>query len=598
MIEKYQVTGNEYLSLPTLRERDGAVEGLTFLHMGAKGMLELKGDESAPLLRPFVTISRQETALEDVSWSREHYWIPSFSAKAGTLKVTGTVLCPLNERAFFYRLKLCNDGQSSIRCGAGLMGFWAQTLHEVNEAKPVGGQAYLIQSNWNHHFVMEMRTGLPLFAWAPIFEDDVKEHFGQAADGSIRFTLNREWTLAPGEEATVDFIFGLGYEEVAASTSAKELYRRGFDKMRSETCLWLLRRERNLQDEKLKEILNTNMFFSFFFASGRTLDTEEFVLMTSRSPRYYVSCAYWDRDSLLWSLPAILMADREYAKEILKYVFTKQIRNVGIHSRFIDGTVLEPGFELDELCAPLIALEKYLQETCDESFLTERSIQDGIRHILRILDTKKHPELELYETFLQPTDDTHVYPYLTYGNVLVWRILTDLSKRLYRPELLDQAERVREAILRYCVKERDGKRFFCWSTDLNGQYDVYDEPPGSLLLLSFYGFLKADDPVYLNTCAMIRDPDYRYSFAGKPIAEIGCAHAPHPWVLSIANSLLCGHENTAKEHLLRTQMDNGIACESVHEETGECTTGEAFATCAGFLAYAMDMAFGIEQCID
>ena len=43
---------------------------------------------------------------------------------------------------------------------------------------------------------------------------------------------------------------------------------------------------------------------------------------------------------------------------------------------------------------------------------------------------------------------------------------------------------------------------------------------------------------------------------------------------------------------MRTEMDNGIACESVHEETGECTTGEAFATCAGFLAYALDKAFG------
>ena len=26
-------------------------------------------------------------------------------------------------------------------------------------------------------------------------------------------------------------------------------------------------------------------------------------------------------------------------------------RNIGVHSRFIDGTVLEPGFELDELMA-------------------------------------------------------------------------------------------------------------------------------------------------------------------------------------------------------------------------------------------------------
>ena len=38
-------------------------------------------------------------------------------------------------------------------------------------------------------------------------------------------------------------------------------------------------------------------------------------------------------------------------------------------------------------------------------------------------------------------------------------------------------------------------------------------------------------------------------------------------------------------------MDNGIACESVNEYTGESATGEAFATCAGFLAYAINHAF-------
>jgi len=34
-------------------------------------------------------------------------------------------------------------------------------------------------------------------------------------------------------------------------------------------------------------------------------------------------------------------------------------------------------------------------------------------------------------------------------------------------------------------------------------------------------------------------------------------------------------------------MDNGVACESVNEESGACETGEAFATCAGFLAYSL-----------
>ena len=39
-------------------------------------------------------------------------------------------------------------------------------------------------------------------------------------------------------------------------------------------------------------------------------------------------------------------------------------------------------------------------------------------------------------------------------------------------------------------------------------------------------------------------------------------------------------------------MDNGVACERVDPYTGECRTGEAFATRAGFLAYAINEAFG------
>ena len=35
----YQITGNEYISLPTLRESDGAAEGVTFLYMQVKGLL-------------------------------------------------------------------------------------------------------------------------------------------------------------------------------------------------------------------------------------------------------------------------------------------------------------------------------------------------------------------------------------------------------------------------------------------------------------------------------------------------------------------------------------------------------------------------------
>ena len=157
--------------------------------------------------------------------------------------------------------------------------------------------------------------------------------------------------------------------------------------------------------------------------------------------------------------------------------------------------------------------------------------------------------------------------------------------------LAETAESVRSAIYEHCVREKDGEMIFAWSVDLQGGWDVYDEPPGSLLLLPHFGFCGQDDPIWRHTAEVIRAKEYSYSFAGCPIAEIGCPHAPHPWVLSIANSLLSGSRDSARTHLLRCNMDNGIACESVDEFTGESATGEAFATCAGFLAYAIDTAF-------
>ena len=386
---------------------------------------------------------------------------------------------------------------------------------------------------------------------------------------------------------TLDVFFGLGYEEVAAATSAKELLRQGFDALYARTAAWLAAREKPVADPALHALLNTNLFFAFFYASGRSMDTEELCLMTSRSPRYYVSAAYWDRDSLLWAFPAILATDPPYAREILTYVFTRQARNFGVHSRYIDGTVLEPGFELDELCAPVVALSRYVQATGDADFAREPLLQSGLRAILRMLETKRHPTLGLYETFLQPTDDLHRYPFLTYDNALVCFALRALATLLHQPELEAQAQAVRDAVYAHCVREQGGRAFFAWSVDAQGAFDVYDEPPGSLQLLPFYGFCDARDPIWQNTVAIIRDRSYALSFADAPIAEIGCQHAPHPWVLSMCNSLLSGHAPDALRHLALTQLDNGIACESVNEFTGACETGEAFATCAGFLAYAL-----------
>ncbi len=589
-MERYLPTGSEQVSLPRVNEINAGVEDLTFLHMASRGLIDLRGGQLEPLMRPFVAQQGVEAELGGFEWSRLGYWYPRFAARAGALGLEGVILTPVGERGFGYRLWLTNNGAETVETAFGLRGQTGSAWHCVNVDKPIEGALNCYVSGWSGLPVFEQMCGVPLFALAPICEGECRAEFELAGEGWL-WRLERTVRLAPGESAEFTAWWGLGLEEVSAVTSARELQRRGWDWELRRSLAWLAQRSLDLGDEALTRLYNTNLFFCIFFSTGRTLDTEELVLVTSRSPRYYVSAAYWDRDSLLWSFPAVLDADAALAREMLGYVFGRQRRNIGVHSRFIDGTVLEPGFELDELMAPVLALERYVDATGDRSVLADPDVLRGIDGILRKLDAERAEGCELYETFLQPTDDERIYPYITYDNVLVWRALRALGRLFERPELTERAERVRRAIYDNCIF--DGA--FAWSVDLAGGHDVYDEPPGSLLLLPYYGFCAWDDPVYLKTAAMIRSPDYAYSFAGCEIAEIGCPHAPHPWLLSIGNSLLCGRSGEALEHLRRTRLDNGIACESVDEHTGECTTGEAFATCAGFICHALRRAIGGER---
>ena len=588
METRYQVTGNEYVSLPAIRESDGAVEGISCLYMSVKGMIEMTGKDG--FIRPFLQCDGAAAALAP-AWQREHCWIPSFFSNRAGIAFRCTYLTPMGERGFGLRLEAKNETPAAHEIRIGVDGSWDETLHTVNESIPLTAGKSVKKSGWNHMFVFQQVPGTPLIAFAPIVGDDQPySHIDQGAaweQHGFAYSIHKTACLQPGEGMRLDVFFGVGYEEVAAAASAKEMLRQGFGALRERTVSWLSAREKRAADAKIETLLNTNLFFAFFFASGRTIDTEELCMMTSRSPRYYVSAAYWDRDSLLWAFPAIVEANPVYARELLLSVFHRQRRNFGVHSRYIDGTVLEPGFELDELCAPVTALERYIEKTQDAAILRCAEIHEALEGILQKLTARKHPTMDLYSTFLQPTDDMHNYPYLTYDNVLVWKALHALSRWLDRPELAEQAEKVREAIRTNCVFEHEGKNIFAWSVDLNGHWDLYDEPPGSLQLLPFYGFCAADDPIWRATVSRIRDESYPLSFAGHPIAEIGCKHAPHPWILSICNSLLSGHREEALRHLQATRMDNGIACESVDEDTGVCTTGAAFATCAGFLAFSL-----------
>ncbi|NHM33620.1 glycoside hydrolase family 125 protein [Neobacillus terrae] len=600
VLETYIPTGNEMVALPTLRQ-DGSIESINVLSMQYRGLLEIVG---APFLQPFIEDNNQSFRFEELSWNRLHNWIPTFNGEKDYLQYKGTIHAPVGERGFYYELIVKNLSSSTVNVSFGFKGEWNHTNHTINETKKFKGDLQVFPSGWNDSSVMELHTETSKLALAPMYSHSLQiDEWNNRSKNQVEFKFGRNLDLEPNTEKSFIVYWGIGIEEVGAATSAKEMKRQNAKNLLKRSTDWLFTRHLSLVGEdKLEQIMNLNAFFNYFYATGLTFDTEENVLVTSRSPRYYVSAAYWDRDSLLWSFPMILQVDSKRAKEMLTYVFTTQRKNIGVHSRYIDGIVLEPGFELDELCAPIIALYMYIQKTNDYSILNKSYIQDGIELILERLDENKHPEIPLYKTFLQPTDDPIVYPYLTYNNVLVWKaytILNELSLHstyLYNQSFEQKANAIKEAIYYHCIfEDEEYGSHFAWSIDCDGNYNVYDEPPGSLQLLAYYGFTSPDDKVYQNTVRLIRSHRYSYAFNGCEFEELGCEHADHPWVLSIANSLLSGRKEQAKDILLRTALDNGIACESINEHTGLPETGEHFATCAGFLAYALYFAFGQEE---
>lgn len=590
-MNNYLPTGNEMISLPKINEATAGIEDFTWLSMHYKGMIDVRGREEAPLMQPFLSIDGQDAVLSDMRWSREHSWLPSLTARAGEHKFQMTILPPVGERGFAIRLSLTGASRANIRWG--LKGYWGSTWHCVNEDMELNGTVHCYESDWNSSLIFAFCSGGPVFAFAPMSNLPVEAAYTQK-DNTVSYLLSREDTLTEMETKELLFYWGLGFEEVAAATSAKEMLRRGWRWEYDRTAAWLDARSSQMATPRLTELYNTNLFFCIFYSTGITMDTEELICATSRSTRYYVSAAYWDRDVLLWSFPAILDADPKLAEQILHYIFGRQRRNLGIHSRYIDGTVLEPGFELDELVAPILALERYVSQSNHRDILKDSDVLQGVRQILSTLDSMRHPQIPLFETFLQPTDDEIVFPYLTYNNVLVWRALRTLAELFpdSYASLMNTAKEVKEAIWQHCTfTDDEGRTYFGWSVDLKGNHNVYDEPPGSLQLLPYYGFLSREDEVWQNTVSIIRSPAYAYSFADSAIAEIGCAHAPYPWILSLCNSLLCGYEQQAFYELEKITMDNGIACESIHPEEGTCMTGAAFATCAGFLCHSMKTAF-------
>ena len=587
-------TGNDWIALPSIRAGDAALMDFNVISMRYRGLIEFAGTTGQPVMKPFIDVGGVKKPLANLRWSLRDYWLPTGIMEAGGLRTRITYVAPPESRAAIVRFQITNLGSAPVKVAPGMEVNWARTNRVTYSPEPLTGARTMSPTPIDTDMeIFNYKTDDTHFAWGFAYVGSRGILHGADADPGL--TAEHEATIAPGQTLDVHYLIGVGLEEYSAAYSMRVLNKRidryGIDGVIDQAAAEAQRHTRTTGRPDLDRIMNRNLLFTTYYAWGRALDTEDFVGMTSRSNRYYVSAAYWDRDALLWSFPGLLDADPARAREVLGYVFGIQARNIGIHSRFIDGVVLEDGLELDELVAPIVALKSYVDATGDHSVVDRYGAQvDTLRQRILAL---KDPLTGLYETFQDAQDEFIRKPFSVYDNVLAWKALNDLAAldKSQAPDLRARAAALKTAIMKYGVRsgaQGAGGPIFAATVSAT-EADFMDVPPGSLLKLPYLGFISEDDPLFVRTYNWLHSPQYKYAFADKPWGLPGSYRLDFTTSWSVADHLrLKAGRDKALKILTQSAWDGGIITEGIKPDTGRADRqGLGFATAAGYVGHTI-----------
>ncbi|HEY2468526.1 MAG TPA: glycoside hydrolase family 125 protein [Terracidiphilus sp.] len=594
-------TGNQWISLPDIRASDGSLGTFNVLSMRHRGLLQVSGERGGPVLQPYFVANGKPLEFRNPSWELISYWIPTAHLTIAGLDATLTWCAPPDSRAAFLRMTLANHNPQPVEVTLGVKAAFGAVDRVTYVPVELRGERTVGPAPWVEPAeVFSYITNDTDFAWTLLHPGSKASINTPPTTPAPGVDASQTRTLAPGESIESVFVLAAGIEEFSAAHNARALReqidRNGAEAVIEQTAAWLSARTRTTGKDDLDLLMNRNFLFTRLYAWGRTIDTEQLVGITSRSPRYYVSAAYWDRDAMLWSFPALLDTDPQMARDALEYALTTQLRNTGTHSRFIDGVVLEDGFQLDEAAAPVVALAAYIQRTNDTAFLAEhRSALTRLRDgILNRFD----PSTGLYSSLQDSQDEFQKLPFLTYDNALVWRSLTDLAALYQRlnasadsQEMSKRAAALHAAVLAHCVSgsaPNAGGPIFASATD-GKNYVFTDIPPGSLLKLPALGFVPETDPTFVRTYQWLHSKNYQYSYSDEAYGLPGSYRLPFTTSWSVADELrLSAGRERALKILRASDWDGGIITEGVDPTSAKMDqAGRAFATAAGYVAHAI-----------
>jgi len=621
------LTGNHYLAFPCVHPETGAIHRANVLHRGLMGLVEWAADpEPDPsgeaLLAPEFAVDGRRVVPEPFTCENLDRWIPVFrGALTPELRVTGTLCTPgypdLSIRGGCYLFEFENRGRAEATVEVSLRGLWRWTLRTIVDPQPLPGENRVGLSRLFPGLALEAAAGDASAAFAVVAGSadaryeagpegpdggwaDLSRGGSRAAPNGAphRFRVAQTVRVPAGGRAAAAFYFGVGPEREGALAAAAHLLRLGADRLRRETRLDLARLARRTADPSVGALANRNLVFNLFYGVGRAIDDDRLYPIASRSPLCRPAAVFNEREALLWSYPALLLADTGLAREVLLRAYEQYSHRPGERLHYLDGGILAPGFALDHLCAYILALDLYVRTAQDESILDEPIVQDVLRELDANVFGRLHPEVYLCSTELLPSGEPAAHRYVTYSNVLLWAASAALETLWIardeqdRPRLAGAAEEIAAAIWRKCTAEVNGLRVLACSTDLDGEAAVYDDPAGSLLLLPHTGFCDVDDPIWSNTIEWLLSPANPLWLGREPYPGLAGRERPrHPLLAGLAAMLLGPQRDQALEVLRRLELEGDVASETYDAKTGRSHDRPYHAPTAGFLAWALFEAF-------
>ncbi len=545
------------------------------LHRGARaavefaGGVDFAGGREPALARPVLAIDGVVVEWSDttLAWERAFGWLPTFTATIGSLVVRATIFAPYGRDAdtagAVYAFAFENRAQHDVRVTVGLEGTLGHRQLRVKSARPFV-DAHAVRRGATEAVILAGDAVPGLVALAIGADGAASIEVPSAREYAIR----RDVRVPPAGVAEAAFFLAVGPEGDGAEATVAVMRRRGWRYLLSATRDALRALEQTTGHEGIDTIINRNLLFAYFYGVGRALDDAHFYLVRSRVPWHSRGVTVREWEALMWTIPAVQLADAPLARELILRACELHGYSPGIGVRYLDGTLFEPGFSLEGAGAYALAIDRYIRETGDDQIVEEPVIADTLYGSHEDISARRNESVPLYSTEITPAGRPAAFPYTLHGNAVAAQAL-DVFRRTLDEETaraVEDPDAVRAALQRHFAGERDGKSILMSAVNLGGEAVADDEPAASVVWLPMYETLDRRDSAYRRT---VRTIDLQPRVLAQQIAR-----------------LLGPDAREVMQWLRRAPLHQGLAAEQVDAD-GRATADGGDASLAGLLAYTL-----------